>query len=116
MMENGQRRVRRQLSPEEKWEIFLEVTSQELSQADAARKYGVDVSVIIRIRQLAKDAALAAFAASKPGRIASPEQVELEQALQENERLSEALKELAIELSLHRGRQRSGYSARSRSV
>jgi transposase len=113
MMENGKRRARRQLSPEEKWEVFLEVTCQELSQADAARKYGVDVSVIIRIRQLAKDAALAAFAASKPGRLLSPERVELEAALQENERLAEALKELAIELSLHRGRQRSGYSARS---
>jgi hypothetical protein len=37
MMDNGKRRPRRQLSPEEKWEIFLEVTSQEISQADAAR-------------------------------------------------------------------------------
>ena len=36
MMENGNRRKRRQLSPEEKWEIFLEVTSQQLTQADAA--------------------------------------------------------------------------------
>jgi transposase len=112
MMENGSRR-KRQLSPEEKWEVFLEVSSQELSQADAARKWGVDVSTVIRIRQLAKDAALAAFAASKPGRIPSPEQVELEEALAENGRLSEALKELAVELSLHRGRQRSGFSARS---
>ena len=67
-------------------------------------------------RQLAKDAALAAFAAAKPGRMPSPEQVELEAALAENDRLSEALKELAVELSLHRGRQRSGYSARSRGV
>jgi transposase-like protein len=41
MMENGKRRKRRQLSPEEKWELFLEVTSQELSQADAARKWSV---------------------------------------------------------------------------
>jgi len=68
-MENGKRRKRRQLSPEEKWEVFLEVTSQELSQADAARKWGVDVSVIIRLRALAKDAALAAFASAKPGRV-----------------------------------------------
>jgi hypothetical protein len=30
MMENGKSRKRRQLSPEEKWEIFLEVTSQEI--------------------------------------------------------------------------------------
>ena len=113
MMENGKRKTRRQLTPEEKWEIFLEVTSQEISQADAGRKWNVDVSTVIRIRQLAKDAALAAFAASKPGRMPSREQVELEEALAENSRLSEALKELAVELSLHRGRQRSGFSARS---
>src|ERR1700756_5265032 len=112
MMENGKRRRARQLSPEEKWEIFLEVTSQEISQADAARKYGVDVSVIVRLRALAKDAALAAFASSKPGRTPSPEAVELELLRVENDRLSEALKEMAVELTLHRGRQRSGFSAR----
>ena len=116
MLENGKQRKRRQLSPVEKWEVFLEVTSQQLTQADAARKWNVDVSTVIRIRQLAKDAALAAFAASKPGRLPSPERVELEAALAENDRLSEALKELAVELTLHRGRQRSGFSARSRGV
>ena len=113
-MENGkQQRRRRQLTPEEKWEVFLEVTSQELSQADAARKWGVDVSVVIRLRALAKEAALAAFASAKPGRPASVEQVELELVRAENDRLSEALKELAVELTLQRGRQRSGFSARS---
>ena len=113
MMENGKPRRRRQLSPEEKWEIFLEVTSQEISQADAARKYGVDVSVIIRLRALAKDATLAAFTSAKPGRPASVQDVELELLRAENDRLSEALKEMAVELTLHRGRQRSGFSARS---
>jgi transposase len=113
MVENGKRRARRQLSPEEKWEIFLEVCSQEISQADAARKYGVDVSVIIRLRALARDASLAAFASAKPGRAASMEAVELELLRSENDRLSEVIKELAVELTLHRGRQRSGFSARS---
>jgi transposase len=113
MMENGKQRKRRQLTPGEKWEIFLEVTSQEISQADAARKYGVDVSVIIRLRALAKDAALAAFASAKPGRSASVRDVEIELLREENDRLSEALKEMAVELTLHRGRQRSGFSARS---
>jgi len=112
MMENCKQRKRRQLSAEEKWEIFLEATSQELSQADAARKWNVDVSTVVRLRQLARDAALAAFAAAKPGRMPSAEQVELEDALAENDRLSEALKEMAIELTLHRGKQRSGFSAR----
>ena len=112
-MENGKPRKRRQLSPEEKWEVFLEVTSQEISQADAARKYGVDVSVIIRLRALAKDAALAAFASAKPDRPASVQDIEIEELRAENDRLGEALKEMAVELTLHRGKQRSGYSARS---
>ncbi|HYB22894.1 MAG TPA: hypothetical protein VED41_03790 [Solirubrobacteraceae bacterium] len=56
-MINGDRRKGRQLTPEEKWQLFAEVTSQQLTQADAARKYGVDVSVVIRLRRLAKDAA-----------------------------------------------------------
>jgi hypothetical protein len=49
--------------------VFLEVTSQEISQTDAAQKYGVDVSMIVRLRALAKDAALAAFVSAKPGRL-----------------------------------------------
>jgi hypothetical protein len=69
------------------------------------------VSVIIRLRALAKDAALAAFASVKPGRAASMEAVKLELLRVENDRLSEALKEIAVELTLHRGRQRSGFSA-----
>src|ERR1700745_796655 len=113
MMENGKRRRRRQLTPEEKWEIFLEVTSQEISQADAARKYGVDVSVIIRLRALAKDAALAAFASAKPGRPASVQDFELELLREENDRLSGGLKGVGVGLTLHRGKQRSGFSARS---
>ena len=38
MSENGARRRPRVLSPETEWEIFLEVTSREMTQADAARK------------------------------------------------------------------------------
>jgi len=45
-------------------------------------------------------------------RQAEGQQVELELLRSENDRLAEALKELAVELTLHRGRQRSGFSAR----
>lgn len=100
-------RQRRQLTPEEKWEVFVEVTSQQLTQRDAARKWGVDVSVIIKLRKLAKDAALAAFAASKPGRVVSPQDAQIEALQADNARLSEALKELAVELTLTRGKARS---------
>jgi transposase-like protein len=86
----------------------LEVTSQEISQADAARKWGVDVSVIIRLRALAKDAALAAFASAKPGRVASVQDVELELLRSENDRLSDALNELAIEFDVAPGKATLG--------
>ena len=42
MSENGARRRPRVLSPEAKWEIFLEVTSREITQAEAARRHSVD--------------------------------------------------------------------------
>jgi transposase len=113
MIDRSDGAKRRQLSPEEKWQVFLEVCSQQLTQADAARKWGVDVSTVIKLRRLAKDGALAAFAASRPGRPPSVEQVELEACRVECVRLVETVKEQAIELALLRGRQRSGYSARS---
>lgn len=102
----GRRRKRRLLSPEEKWEIFLEVTSQELTQADAARKWGVDTSVVIKLRRDAKDAALAAFAAAKPGGTRDPRDLKIGDLEREIGRLTEAIKEQAIELSLVRGKSR----------
>jgi transposase len=102
----GRRRKRRQLTPEQKWEIFLEVTAQELTQADAARKWGVDVSTVIRLRRDAKDAALAAFASTKPGGSKDPRDIEIELLNAEVARLTEAIKEQAIELSLVRGKSR----------
>ncbi len=103
MTENGARRRPRVLSPETKWEIFLQVTSRELSQADAARKWHVDVSTVIGIRRTVKDAALAALAA-RPGRPAKERNWELEEARRELEQLTEAIKGQAIELALLRGK------------
>jgi len=72
------RRSRRLLTPEQKWEIWLEVATGELTQADAARKWGVDAGTVIRLRRDAKDACLAAFASSKPGRPSKARDDELE--------------------------------------
>ena len=103
MSENGARRRPRVLSPEAKWEIFLEVTSREVTQAEAARRHSVDVSTVIGIRRTAKDAALAALAA-RPGRRAKERNWELEQAQREVGQLTEAVKSQAIELALLRGK------------
>ena len=103
MSENGTRRRPRVLSPEAKWEIFLEVTSREVTQAEAARRHSVDVSTVIGIRRTVKDAALAALAV-RPGRRAKERNWELEQAQREVGQLTEAVKSQAIELALLRGK------------
>ena len=82
---------------------LLEVTSREITQAEAARRHSVDVSTVIGIRRTVKDAALAALAA-RPGRRAKERNWELEQAQREVAQLTEAVKSQAIELALLRGK------------
>jgi len=98
---NGRRP--RKLSAETKWEIFLEVTSGQITQADAARKWVVDVSTIIAIRRTVKDAALAALARG-PGRPAKERDWQLEAARTEVAQLTEVIKSQAIELAVARGK------------
>lgn len=97
------RRRPRVLSPETKWEIFLQITAGDITQADAARKWTVDVSTIIGIRRTVKDAALAALAA-RPGRPAKERDWALEAARAEIRELTEAIKAQAIELAVIRGK------------
>ncbi|MGH8982998.1 MAG: hypothetical protein ACRDY6_03865 [Acidimicrobiia bacterium] len=99
---NGRRRPKK-LSAETKWEIFLQVTTGEITQADAARKWQVDVSTIIGIRRTVKDAALAALARA-PGRPAKERDWQLEAARSEIAQLTEAIKAQAIELAIVRGK------------
>lgn len=103
MTESSVRRRPTKLSAETKWEIFLEVTAGEISQADAARKWRVDVSTIIGIRRTVKDAALAALARA-PGRPAKERNWELEAAHVEIGALTEAIKAQAVELAVIRGK------------
>jgi transposase len=99
---NGRRRPSK-LSAETKWEIFLQVTAGEISQAEAARKWCVDVSTVIGIRRTVKDAALAALA-RKPGRPATQRDWQLEAARAEIAQLTQAIKAQAIELAIVRGK------------
>lgn len=95
------RRPRKVLSPSAKYEIWLRLIRGEVTIGQAATEAGVDRSTIIRVRQVAKDGALAALAASKPGTAGkSVQDVELEKANAEIDRLSEAVKELAVKLTL----------------
>ena len=103
MAQTTGRRSPKKLSAETKWEIFLQVTAGETTQADAARRWGVDVSTIIGIRRTVKDAALAALART-PGRPAKERDWQLEAARAEINQLSEVIKSQAIELAVARGK------------
>ena len=98
------RRSKRFLSPSQKYEIFLQLVRQEVTMAEAAEQQQVDRSTIMRIRAVAKEGALAALAASKPGLPAKQRDYELEQARGEVARLSEAVKQMAVKLTLVEGK------------
>jgi transposase len=62
------RKAKRFLTAEQKYDSFVRMLTGQISQADAAVEVGVDRSVITRIRTVARDGAIAALQASKPGR------------------------------------------------
>lgn len=98
------RRSKRFLSPSQKYEIWLQLVRQEVTMAEAAAQHQVDRSTIIRIRTVAKEGALQALAASKPGVKARERDYELEQAKAEIARLSETVTEMAVKLMLVEGK------------
>ena len=98
------RRPKRHLTPSQKYEIWLQMIRQEVTMGEAAAAAGVDRSTIVRIRQVAKDGALSALAASKPGVAGKARDAELAAANAEIARLTEAVKELAVKLTLVEGK------------
>ena len=98
------RRAKRFLSPSQKYEIWLQLLRQESTVAEVAAAQQVDRSTIMRIKQVAKDGALAALAASKPGIKSRERDYELEAAKAEIARLSEACKDMAVKLTLVEGK------------
>jgi transposase len=103
------RRAKKLLAPSVKYEIWLQLVRGETTINAAAEAAGVDRSTIMKLRQVAKDGALAALSASKPGVGKTPRDVELETAHAEIARLSEAVKELAVKLTLLEGKGGSGW-------
>jgi transposase len=94
------RRAKRFLSPSQKYELWLQLVTGELSQSEAAERFGIDRSTVMRILQVAKQGALEALAVSKPGVRRAREDAELAAARAEIQRLGETVKEQAIELTL----------------
>jgi len=105
------RRRRRPLSAEEKYQIWQQLLTGELTQRQAAERWTVDPTTIMRIRRVGREGALTALAQSKPGRRdgSAVQDGELQAARAEIARLEETVKEQAIELVALRGKTRSGW-------
>lgn len=101
------RRHKRFLSPSEKFEIYLRLVRGECTMIEAAESAGVDRSTVVKLRAVAKQGALDALAASKPGvRAGGGVDPELAEARAEIARLTEALKEMGVRLMLAEGKGR----------
>lgn len=101
------RSSRKRLAPSEKYEMFVAVLSQQATQREAAEQFGVDRSTVVSVCRTAKQGALDALAAAVPGRRGrSAEQVELDEARAEIERLRATVTEQAVSLHLHQGKAR----------
>jgi len=105
---SGGRRRRRFLSPSEKYELWIGLLRGEFTTVQAAERAGVDRTTVMRVRQVAKQGALDALSASKPGVRTGGVDPELAEARAEVARLSEALKEMGVRLMLAEGKERWG--------
>lgn len=99
-------RKRKKLAPSQKYEVFTSVLTSSATQRELAEKYGVDRTTIRSICATAKAGAIDALAAAVPGRRGkTAEQVELEEARVEIERLRATICEQAVSLHLERGKE-----------
>jgi transposase len=103
---SGGRRRKRFLSPSQKYEIWIGLLRGEYSTVEAAERSGVDRSTVVKLRTVAKQGALDALAASRPGVRQNGPDPELAEARAEIARLSEALKEMGVRLMLAEGKER----------
>jgi transposase-like protein len=105
---NDEKKKRRFLSPEKKYQIFLEAQRSDVPVAEILRREGLYATDLARIRQQVKQAALERLAA-RPGarkKTVSSQQYEvLKQDLEEKER---ALAELAVEVAILRKKTNGG--------
>ena len=103
---SSQRRAKRFLTAEQKYDLWQRMLTGQITTAAAAAEAGVDRSTIMTLRKVARDGAIAALQASRPGRpkAKGAEASELARLAAEVERLSATVVEQAIELAALRGK------------
>lgn len=104
-------RKRRHLSPEEKYQIFLEATMAKAngngSVSEVLRRWGIHASDLTRIRKNVEKAAIGSFKARK-SRKPKIDYAQHEELKAEKRRLEATVLEQASELALLKKKDRSG--------
>jgi transposase-like protein len=100
------RRTKRFLSAEQKYDLWVRILTGQVTQADAAAEAGVDRTTIATLRKVARDGAIAALQASRPGqrKVSSQEASELAKLRAEIDRLGGVVIDQAVELAALRGK------------
>lgn len=100
------RRAKRFLTAEQKYDLWQRMLTGQITTVQAAAEAGVDRSTVMMLRKIARDGAIAALQASRPGRPkqSRAEATELARMRAEIERLSATIVEQAIELAALRGK------------
>ena len=83
----------------------MQLLRGESSVNEAAVAAGVDRSTIAKIKEVARQGALDAFASSRAGRGVKQRDYELEAAQAEIDRLTKAMAEMAVRLMLAEGKE-----------
>ena len=113
MNENQENIVRKrpQLSPEEKYQIFIEATMAKAkgngSIAEVLRRWGIHATDLTRIRKAVEDGAISTFKARK-SRKPKVDYAEHQRLKAEKQRLEATVLEQAAELALLKKKDRSG--------
>jgi len=100
------RRSKRFLTAEQKYDLWQRMLTGQITTVAAAAEAGVDRSTIMTLRKAARDGAIAALQASRPGRPKQSrvEANEIAKLTAEITRLQDTIVEQAIELAALRGK------------
>lgn len=104
------RKPKRFLTAEQKYDLWVRILTGQVTQQQAAAEAGVDRTTIATLRKVARDGAIAALQASRPGqRKVSPQEVsELAKLQAEVDRLGSVVIDQAVELAVLRGKSSWG--------
>jgi transposase-like protein len=90
--------------------LWVRILTGQVTQSDAAAEAGVDRTTIATLRKVARDGAIAALQAARPGqrKVSAAEASELAKLRAEVDRLGSVVIDQAVELAVLRGKSSWG--------